>query len=254
MNRVVFIGAGPGDPELLTLQGAAALEVARTVFVQAPYAETFAERLIGKELLTPGDYSFAQLIELIEKQLTFGPVAFLVPGDLAFYSPYQGLINFFAERSVVVAGVGVANAASARLKRTLDLPAVCTRTIIYSPKIQGEEEQRVSIENLAAPGVSLLIYMNNLPLPELVERLRKGYGSDMPIALLHRLGLPDERIIEGKLSTIVAACNGVDYFFLHEPEKKPALTLVIVGESLQALADGSWWDRSRGGGAKNQKA
>ena len=245
MNSVTFIGAGPGDPGFLTLLGAAALGKAKFVFLQNPYPETFASLLTGKELLTPEDYDFNQLIARIEDLLTRGSVVFLVPGDLTFYSPYQGLINRFGERAEVIAGVGIANAASARLKRTLDLPSVCNRAIIYSPKVIGEDEHRVQIEDLARPGATLLIYMNNLPLPELVERLRKGYGKDVPITLLHRLGLPEERIIEGKLSSIVAACNGFDFFYLREPKRKPALTMVIVGETLQAEADGSWWDRSR---------
>lgn len=245
MNSVFFIGAGPGDPELLTLQGAAALERAGVVYLSPPYDETFAGRLRGKEVLIPFDYAFAELVALIDGQLADFPVAFLLPGDLAFFSPYQALIDYFAERSVVLAGVGIANAAAARLRHTLDLPAVCNRTLIISPRILGEGVQQQRLEELAAPGVTLLIYMNNLPLGKLVEKLHKGYGKDVPIVLLHRLGLPGEKIIEGSLSTIVAACGGVDFFYLDEPDKKPALTLVVVGESLQAKVDVSWWDHRR---------
>ncbi len=55
----------------------------------------------------------------------------------------------------------------------------------------------------------------------------------------------DEKVIEGTLDTIVAACDGHDYFYLNEPEKKPALTLVVVGETLQAEIDGGWWNYRR---------
>ncbi len=245
MNHVFFIGAGPGDPQMLTLQGAEALECAETVFLPLPYDQTFASRLQGKQVLIPFDYDFAELLELIEKQLETANVAFLIPGDLTFYSPFQGIIDYFAERAEVIAGVGVANAASAKLKRTLDLPSVCNRALILSPKTLGDGEGSPQIEDFAAPGASLLIYMNNMPLADLAAKLRRGYGKDVPIALLHRLDLPDEVILVATLDTIVAACDGFDYFYLDDPTKKPALTFLIVGETLNAEVDGEWWDYRR---------
>ena len=87
--------------------------------------------------------------------------------------------------------------------------------------------------------------MNNLPLAELVAKLRLGYGKDVPIALLHRLGLSGEEVLQGSLDTIVDLCGGRDYFYLDEPGKRPALTLVVAGETLQETVDGSWWDYRR---------
>ncbi len=245
MNSLYFIGAGPGDPQLLTLQGAAALERATIVYLPTPYDMTFSEYLTDKQILIPFDYDFEELIAMIEAQLVQTSVAFLVPGDITFYSPFQGLINYFANRAEVLAGVGVANAASALLKRTLDLPAVTNRALIVSPRTLGDGENSPKLEELAGPGASLLIYMNNMSLQELVGRLRQGYGKDVPIALLHRICLPDEQILEGTLDTIVDICHGHDFFYLDDPANKPALTLVIVGESLRAEVDGNWWNKRR---------
>jgi precorrin-4/cobalt-precorrin-4 C11-methyltransferase len=245
MNKVSFIGAGPGDPQLMTLQGIGALAKARTVFAPDPYEETFADLLLAKEVCNPFDFDFADLVRKVESGLMIADVAFLIPGDLTFYSPFQALIDVFGERSEVLAGVGIANAASARLKRTLDLPGVCNRAIIVSPKTLGDEEGMPRLEDLAGKGASLLIYMNNLPLAELCATLRRGYRSDVPITLLHRLGLPGEEIIHGHLDTIVAKTKARDYFNLDDPTGKPALTLVVVGETLDAKVDGVWWDYRR---------
>jgi len=245
VNSVYFIGAGPGDPQLLTLQGAAALERATLVFAPDPFELTFAPLLVGKEVHSPFDYDFAELVRRVDAQLKTGAVAFLMPGDLTFYAPFQALIDHFAEKSAVLAGVGTANAASARLKRTLDLPGVCNRAIIVSPKTLGNEEGMPSLEDLAGKGASLLIYMNNLPLGELCATLRRGYQADVPITLLHRLGLPGEEIISASLDTIVEKTAGRDYFNLQDPTGKPALTLVVVGETLTAQVDGRWWDYRR---------
>jgi len=245
VNKVYFIGAGPGDPQLLTLCGAQQLRSAELVYAPDPFDLTFSDFLQDKRILSPFDYDFQQLIETIEQQLKSSAVAFLIPGDLTFYAPCQALIDFFDERAVVTPGVGVANAAAARLKRTLDLPGVCNRAIIVSPKTLGNEEGMPTLEHLAGKGASLLIYMNNIPLVELCQILRRGYQDDVPITLLHRLGLPGEEIIRGTLSSIVDQTGGRDYFNLNDPSGKPALTLVVAGETLNAKVDGEWWDYRR---------
>lgn len=245
MNKVYFIGAGPGDAEFLTLKGARLLERCATVFVPSPFEQTFADHLGGKELLIPFDYYFDELITLIRQRLETGEVAFLVPGDLTFYSPFQALIDALGEVAEVIAGVGTANVASAWLKKTLDLPGVCNRAIIASPRTLGDGESAPTIEDLAAPGVTLLIYMNNIPLPELVAQLRRGYGRNVPIVIAHRLGLPGEEVVCGSLDDIVEKVGGRDFFNLAIPKSRPALTLVLVGETLDATVDGSWWDYRR---------
>jgi precorrin-4/cobalt-precorrin-4 C11-methyltransferase len=254
MGQVYFIGAGPGDPELLTLRGARALADCHAVFAAAPYEETFAVLLHGKRLLVPFDFYFQELCDTVNDLLELGSVAFLVPGDLTFYSPFQPLIDHLRDRAVVIPGVGTANAASAMLKKTFDLPAVCNRAIITSPRTLGEDGQGPTLAELAAPGVSLLIYMNNLPLPELVAQLRRGYGQSVPIAIFHRLCLPGEVVVVGTLDDIVEQVGGRDFFHLDQPKSRPALTLIVVGETLAAAVDGSWWDfrrehiwRQRGG-------
>lgn len=245
MNRVYFIGAGPGDAELLTLRGARLLGRCPAVFVPPPLDQTFAELLAGKRLLVPFDYYFAELLELLEQLLEAGPVAFLVPGDLTFYSPFQALVDTLGERAEVVPGVGTANAASAYLRKTLDLPGVCNRTILASPRTLGDDPDAPQLGDLAAPGVTLLIYMNNLPVSELVAELRRGYGRDVPIALLHRLGLPGEDVVRATLDTLEQEVAGRDLFNLSGKDRRPALTLVVAGETLTAEVDGGWWDFRR---------
>jgi len=244
MNRVYFLGAGPGDPGLLTLRAAELLGECTLVYAPQPFEVTFSKLLADKTVRVPFDYYFAELIAQIESHLEQGSVAFLVPGDLTFYSPFQALVDHFGERAEVVAGVGTANAAAAYLKHTFDLPDVCSRAIIASPRTLGNDGA-LSVRHLAAPGVTLLIYMNNLPLAELVAQLRDGYGEPVPIALLHRLGLPGEEVIVATLDDIESKVGDRDLFNLNSVDKRPALTLVVAGKTLNASVDGSWWDFRR---------
>jgi precorrin-4/cobalt-precorrin-4 C11-methyltransferase len=244
-HRVYFLGAGPGDPELLTRRAERLLQGCPVVYVPPLYDQSFAELLCGKELFIPFEYYFADLIAMIKGQLQKAPVAFLVPGDLTFYSPFQALVDELDDLAVVVPGVGSANAASALLKKTLDLPGACSRAVLASPRTLGEGPDAPTMADLAAPGVTLMIYMNNLPLVELAAQLRRGYGKDVPIVLAHKVGLPEEELVIATLDTIVKRVGTRDYFNLENENPRPALTLVLVGESLSADADPGWWDYRR---------
>jgi precorrin-4/cobalt-precorrin-4 C11-methyltransferase len=242
MTKVWFIGAGPGDPDLLTLAGARHLGRSRTVYVFSPFDQTFAGLLAGKTVCNPFDYRFAELLALLEEQLAAGDVAFLVPGDLTFFCPFQALVDALGERAEVVPGVSTANAAAAFLKRTLNLSGSCTRTVIVSPRVLEETPGAPGLAELAAPGVTMIIYMNHLALPDLVATLRAGYGAPVPIVLVHRLGFEGQQVLSGTLDDIVSSAEGCGIFTGREQSGRSALTLVIVGETLTAPAASDWWD------------
>lgn len=241
-HKVYFIGAGPGSADHLTMLGARVLQECRTVFAPIPFETTFAAHLAGKEILVPFLFTFEDLLATINDRLQRSSVAFLVPGDLTFYSPFQAFIDPLGDRAVVIPGVGTVNVASSRLKKTLDLPGVCNRTILVSPRTLGNRPDTPTLAELAAPGVTLVIYMNNIPLPQLVAELKTGYGIDVPITLCHRLDLVGETIITATLDTLVEKVGDKDYFNLTGCNNRPALTLLIVGETLTASVDGSWWN------------
>jgi precorrin-4/cobalt-precorrin-4 C11-methyltransferase len=242
VSRVYFIGAGPGDPELLTLKGARLLAESRTVYAFSPFDQSFAGLLLGKEICHPFDYSFDGLLTQLQRQRQQGTVVFLVPGDLTFFCPFQALIEHLGETAEVIPGVSTVNAASALLKRTLNLSGKCSHTLIVSPRVLEEQAGSPSLEELAAPGVTLVIYMNHLPLTELVGRLRRGYGKNVAICLVHRLGFSGQEVLNGTLDDIVARCGDRD-FFAGSEGRRSGLTLVLVGEALNAAVDHLWWDR-----------
>jgi precorrin-4/cobalt-precorrin-4 C11-methyltransferase len=249
MNRVYFIGAGPGDPELLTLRGAALLQGCCAVFTFASLGAAFTDLLGDRPVYEPFDFSFADLQAKVRQLLTTGHVAFLVPGDPAFFSPFQALMDALGERVEVVPGVGTANAAAALLKRTLNLSGACTHTVLVSTRVLAEQPKGCRLEDLARPGATLLIYMNHYPLPELVARLRRGYGCNVPIVLAHRVGLPGQELLFGHLDDIERRAASRPCFAVQDSK---ALTLILVGEALSAAADAAWWDEHRDRMERNQ--
>lgn len=238
---VYFIGAGPGAAHFLTLQAVDCLRRCPVVYLMPPYDQTLQDHLAGKQLRNPFAQPFEGLIAQIEQDRQQGPVAFLLPGDLSFYCPFQPIIDRVGAAAQVIAGVGVANAASAALRRCLNQTETTDRIVLTSTRML-QEQGGPSLETLIDPRATLILYMNKLPLPQLVAALKKGYAADVPLALLSRIGLPDEKILLSTTDRIEQDVDDSDPFGLTD-RSRPNLTLVVAGPSLAGDADHLWWNR-----------
>ena len=237
---VYFVGAGPGALRYLTLEGKAALEESALIYAFDPYPETFASLIGDRTVRDPFAYGFKEITAQVEKAMEEGSVAFLVPGDMTVFSPFLPLVQHFGERSRVIAGVGIVNAASALLKRTLEMPSVSSKVLLTSPKHMDRQEEAGSLGRLASLGGTMVLYMNNRPMARLAAELAEGYPPDTPVAVAYRIGLPEERIYHGTLATISDAVGKDDLFGLESGD--PSMGIVIVGAVLTAPVDPSFWD------------
>ncbi|GAB6063319.1 SAM-dependent methyltransferase [Deferrisoma palaeochoriense] len=242
-HPVYFIGAGPGSPDYLTLEGARALEESPSVLAPASFQRSFAGLLAGKDLESPFALPHAEVVAWIEARLPRGPVGVLIPGDFSVFCPFQSFVAAFGDRARVIPGVGAHAAAAALLKKTFDLPEVAHATVITSPRAFGRGGGSVRLRDFARPGTTLVLYMNDRPLPELATELRAGFGKDVPIAILENIGCPDERVTLATLDTVVEAVGDRDPFGVDSSDPEPALALVVAGEVLARDEDPSWWDR-----------
>jgi len=237
-GRLWFVGGGPGDPKLITLRGMDVLKGARLVLAPGHFARTYEEELRGKEVLDPFDFMHLELFAKIESCLAGGDDAvFLVPGDLAVFSPVQSIIDRFREDSEVIPGVSTMNAASAILKRTFDLPGVSHSTIITSPKtITGSPD---TIGALSRHQSTMVLFMNDKPVEDLVAELSEGYAADTPVAVVYMASMPEQQVV---LSTLGRLANDVDRERFHDVDVHK---LIIVGGVLTATEDPLWWDRRK---------
>jgi precorrin-4/cobalt-precorrin-4 C11-methyltransferase len=242
-HPVYFIGAGPGAPRYLTLEGSEALAQCSLVYAMEPYPETFGQLLAGKDVRDPFDRVFAQIIEEVEKGLISSPVGFLVPGDITAFSPFLTLAEHFGERAIVIAGVGIINAAAALLKRTLDMPGVSHAIVMTSPKHIDKAGDPGKMGELARAAGTMVLYMNNRPLDQLAEELGEGFEPDTPVAIVSRIGLDGEKIYRGTLATIGSVVGEDDIFGL--VSGNPSLAIVIVGDVLETPSDPSFWNKRK---------
>ena len=236
-GRIYFIGSGPGDPALMTIKGMELLKSASLVLVPGFFKETYAEYLRGKEWFDPFDYYHADLVARVDGCLDSGRDAvFMIPGDLAIFSPVQSLIDYFKDSAVVVPGVSSMNAASAALRRTFDLPGVSHSTIATSPKtITGTKD---TIAELSKHQSTMVLFMNNKSPEALSAELSEGYEKKTPVAVVYNISLPSQEVL---MTTVGNIKNDVDGRF----EDEDVFKLVIVGKALTASEDPSWWNRRK---------
>ncbi|HSH68536.1 MAG TPA: SAM-dependent methyltransferase [Deferrisomatales bacterium] len=241
--RVEFISAGPGDPDLLTVAGARRLARCRAVLAPAQFQSSFAPLLRGKVLESPFPLCHAEVVEWVERHLTNAPVAFLIPGDFSVFNPFQSFAAHFGTRCRITPGVGSQAAAAAVLGRAFDLPHVAHTTVLASPRAFTRPDAPLRLGDYARPGNTLILFMNDRPLDELVAELRRGFGRDTPIAILERLACPDQRVTRGTLDTIVEVVGDRDPYDIAQEGAEPRLALTVVSDALEGEEPPEWWDQ-----------
>ena len=207
---VYFIGAGPGDPELITVKGQRLIRACPLVL----YAGSLVPKEVvltanpSAEIVNTADLSLEDIIARIRAAHGQGlDVARVHTGDPALYGAIGEQMRELEKLGIpyeVVPGVTAAFAGAAMLRRELTLPGI-SQTIILTrhagktPMPEGE-----SLPELARHRATLAIYLSVDKLQEIVEELIPHYGADCPAAVLHRVSWPDQDGVVGTLADIAA--------------------------------------------------
>lgn len=228
---ISFVGAGPGDPELITLKGQKRLQSADTVI--------YAGSLVPKALLShcpedceiynSAEMSLPEVLEvLIRDQKAGKKVVRLHTGDPAIYGAIREQMDGLKEAGIndfeVVPGVSSFLGAAAALKAEYTLPEV-TQTVILT-RMEGRTPvpPRESIASLASHQATMCIFLSVHMLPVLIERLKEGgYTGNTPIAIVEKATWPEQRIFRGTLDTIQEVLGS---------DRVPRTGMVVVGWAL----------------------
>ncbi len=224
---VWFVGAGPGDPELLTQKAARLLQSARCCI--------WAGSLIHPQILTllPQECDIHDSAKMTLDETTDViadctkkniDVVRLHTGEPAIYGAIAEQMDRLDELNIpyeVVPGISSFQAAAAALKVELTLPeetqtVILSRTSGRTPLPETEE-----LENLAAIGATLCLFLSAGKLDEVCKRLSPFYGEDCPAALVYHASWPDQVAISATLSTLPQQAKGYE-----------RTALILVGRAL----------------------
>ncbi|GEA28376.1 cobalt-precorrin-4 C(11)-methyltransferase [Microcystis aeruginosa NIES-4325] len=198
---VYFIGAGPGDPELLTVKAYKILQKADVIL--------FADSLVPKqiledtrkdaELIPTSSITLEEIIPLMIDRVRQGlAVVRLQSGDLSLYSAIQEQIHLLTAADIpfqLIPGISAFQGLAAKLALELTIPEL-VQTIILT-RVEGKAShipESEELASLAAHKASLCLYLAARHIDKAQEKLLQHYPPKQQVAVCFRLGWPDEKI------------------------------------------------------------
>ena len=232
---VHFIGAGPGDPDLITVRGRDLIAAAPMVLYAGSLVppQVVAYAAPGARVIDTAPLTLDAIVALMADADAAGEdVARVHSGDPSLYGAIAEQMRRLDRLAIpydVTPGVPAFAAAAASLCRELTLPEVAqtvilTRTATRASAMPAGE----SLDRLAASGATLAIHLSIANLARVVRALSPYYGADCPAVVAYRVSWPDEQLICGTLTDI------------RERTKQAHITrtaLILVGRAL--AGDGS---------------
>ncbi len=230
---VYFVGAGPGDPELLTIKAQKILALADVI--------VFADSLVPKQILQgvrsdaeivrTGNKTLEEIVPLmVERVRSQKSVVRLHSGDLSLYSAIHEQMQALAEAAIpfeVIPGISAFQAAAAKLGVELTVPGL-VQTIILT-RISGRASavpESEELASLAAHQASLCLYLSARHVEDAQEKLLEHYPADTPVAVCFRIGWPDEKIWIVPLQQMAA---------LTQQENLIRTTLYLISPALKGV-------------------
>lgn len=208
MTKVYFIGAGPGDPELITVKGLRIIKEADVVIYAGslvPEAVIQSRREDAK-VYNSASMTLDEVIEVMtapENESSI--IARVHTGDPSIYGAHREqmdrleALNMYYE---VIPGVSSFVASAAALKKEFTLPSI-SQTVICT-RISGRTlvPEKEKLRDLASHQASMAIFLSVQKIEDVVEELLYHYDPETPVAVVQRASWPDQKIVEGTLSTI----------------------------------------------------
>jgi precorrin-4/cobalt-precorrin-4 C11-methyltransferase len=213
-TKIWFVGAGPGDPDLITVKGLSLLRQADVLI--------YAGSLVNPELIARSGAAIKldswgmkleELVAAMEEPAKSGKkVVRLHSGDPSLYGAIIEQIEELERRGIaveIVPGVSSLFAAAAALGSQLTLRGVSESLIITRPA--GKTLDHDQITELSALGSTLVVFLGTEKLGEITRKL--ACPGDTPAAVVYHASWPDQKIVRGSVADIAqkAKDEGIDH-------------------------------------------
>lgn len=203
-----FIGAGPGDVDLITVKGRDILSNADVVIYAGSLVSSEHLKFCkeGVEIHNSASMTLDDVVEVVRKAQEENKIVVrLHTGDPSIYGAIKEQMDEFDKFNLeykVIPGVSSCTAAAAAIKKEFTLPSI-TQTVILT-RVEGRTPvpETEDLERLASIGASMAIFLSISMIDKVVDKLRNGYGRNVPVAVVERATWENERVILGKLDDI----------------------------------------------------
>lgn len=206
--KVYIIGAGPGDPELITVKGA-------RLIAQCPVV-LYTGSLVPRDVLQSArddaqilDSSGMTLDEIMQVLLTAHAsnqdVARVHTGDPSLFGSTAEQIRRMEQAGIsyeIVPGVSSFVAAAAALGKELTLPELSQTVIISRVEGRTPMPHGERLADLARHGATLVLFLSITLVKKIEDELIPLLGADYPVAVIHKATLPDQKIVTTRLADL----------------------------------------------------
>ncbi|MDH4163224.1 MAG: precorrin-4 C(11)-methyltransferase [Nitrospirota bacterium] len=232
MQKILFVGAGPGDPELITIKGRKALDNADVVIYAGSLVNPALLSGIRAEIHDSAQMDLGGIIAVMRQAAENGKsVVRLHTGDTSFYSAITEQIERLRELNIpfeVIPGVSSAMAGAAVLGQELTVPEI-SQTVIFT-RMEGRTPvpapERLGL--LASHKATMAIFLSVGMIEKVRDELLQGYSGDTPVVVIEKATWPEQKVLRGTLNDIAQIVNEAGI-------RKTAL--IYVGESLRASGE-----------------
>lgn len=205
---VYFIGAGPGDPELITVKGQRIVKEADIII----YAGSLVNKAIincrreDAEVHNSASMTLEEVIEVMERGIAQGKlVARVHTGDPSIYGAIREQMDILDEKGIVyevIPGVSSFVGSAAAIKKEFTLPGI-TQTVILT-RMEGRTDvpEKENLEKLAQHRASMCIFLSVHMIDDVVKKLAVHYPMTTPIAVVQKATWEDQKIVLGTLADI----------------------------------------------------
>jgi precorrin-4/cobalt-precorrin-4 C11-methyltransferase len=206
--KVYIIGAGPGDPDLITVKGARLIETCPVVLYTGSLVPKAVIARASKEadVKDSAGMTLDEIVAIVADAHSKGQdVARVHTGDPSIYGSTAEQLRRFDQLGIpyeIVPGVSSFTAAAAVLAKELTLPEISQTIIVTRAEGRTPMPEKEKLTTLAQSGATLVLFLSILHIRKIVKELIPFYGADCPVAIVQRATWPDQKVVTGTLQNI----------------------------------------------------
>ena len=226
---IYFIGAGPGDPELITVKGKRLIDEADIIIYAGSLVnpQVLSEAKPEAEIYNSATMNLEEVLEVMKCGVDAGKKVVRVhTGDPSIYGAHREQMVELDKLGIpyeIVPGVSSFLAAAASLKREYTLPGVSQTVILTRMEGRTPMPPKEKLIDLAQHNATMIIFLSVGMLDEMSAILRQAYRPTTPVAVVYKASREDQKIVVGDLTNIAERVKAAG---IH----KTALT--VVGDFL----------------------
>lgn len=205
---VSFIGAGPGDPELLTIKGKRLIDSADIIIYAGSLVnpKVLADAKKDARIFNSAGMTLEEVLDVMQKGEAAGKKVVRVhTGDPAIYGAHREQMDALDRMGIsyeVIPGVSSFLATAAALKKEYTLPGVSQTVILTRMEGRTPMPEGEKLLDLARHRATMVIFLSVGMLEEMCATLRQAYRPDTPAAVVYKASWEDEKIVRGTLTEL----------------------------------------------------